>query len=293
MIKNNVKRESIEAYLYNLPMLLIISVFILFPVFGTLTISFFRDVTFLPSKFIALDNFIRLFTDKHFLDSIQFTLLFTIVSVALELIIGLVFALVLNETLPARVFFRIALLIPWVIPIAISGRIWELLYNYDYGLLNYLIVTLGIADEPVSWLGTSTGAFFSIVISDAWKTTPFMSVIFLAGLSTINEELYEQSKMDGANILQRFIKITLPLLKPVLIVALLFRTIDAVRIFDLIYVLTGGGPGGSTTSISLYAYNYYVSGDFGYGSAVSVIVFIIATVLAAFYIKSVKVKGRD
>jgi multiple sugar transport system permease protein len=293
MIKNNVKRESIEAYLYNLPMLLIISVFILFPVFGTLTISFFRDVTFLPSKFIALDNFIRLFTDKHFLDSIQFTLLFTIVSVALELIIGLVFALVLNETLPARVFFRIALLIPWVIPIAISGRIWELLYNYDYGLLNYLIVTLGIADEPVSWLGTSTGAFFSIVISDAWKTTPFMSVILLAGLSTINEELYEQSKMDGANILQRFFKITLPLLKPVLIVALLFRTIDAVRIFDLIYVLTGGGPGGSTTSISLYAYNYYVSGDFGYGSAVSVIVFIIATVLAAFYIKSVKVKGRD
>jgi multiple sugar transport system permease protein len=293
MIKSNVKRESIEAYFYNLPMLLIISVFILFPVLGTLTISFFRDVTFLPSKFIALDNFVRLFTDKHFLDSIQFTLLFTIVSVALELIIGLVFALVLNETLPARVFFRIALLIPWVIPIAISGRIWELLYNYDYGLLNYLIISLGIADEPVNWLGTSTGAFFSIVISDAWKTTPFMSVILLAGLSTINEELYEQSKMDGANILQRFFKITLPLLKPVLIVALLFRTIDAVRIFDLIYVLTGGGPGGSTTSISLYAYNYYVSGDFGYGSAVSVIVFIIATALAAFYIKSVKIKGRD
>jgi len=293
MNKNNVKRENIEAYLYNLPMLLVISVFILFPVLGTLTISLFRDVTFLTSKFILFDNFTRLFIDEHFLDSVQFTLLFTIVSVALELIIGLVFALVLNETLPARVFFRIALLIPWVIPIAISGRIWELLYNYDYGLLNYLIVTLGIADEPVSWLGTSTGAFFSIVISDAWKTTPFMSVIFLAGLSTINEELYEQSKMDGANILQRFIKITLPLLKPVLIVALLFRTIDAVRIFDLIYVLTGGGPGGSTTSISLYAYNYYVSGDFGYGSAVSVIVFIIATVLAAFYIKSVKVKGRD
>jgi multiple sugar transport system permease protein len=218
-------------------------------------------------------------------------LLFTIVSVALELILGIIFALVLNEIIPARFFFRIALLIPWVIPIAISGRIWELLYNYDYGLLNYLVVTLGISNEPVSWLGTTTGAFFSIVISDVWKTTPFMSVILLAGLSAINDELYEQSRIDGANVFKRFFKITLPLLKPVLIVALLFRTIDAIRIFDLVYVLTGGGPGGSTTSLSLYAYNYYVSGDFGYGSAVSVIVFIIATLLAAFYIKSVKLKS--
>ena len=283
-------RENIEGFLYNLPVILVISVFILFPVFGTLTISLFRDVTFLPSKFILFDNFTRLFTDGHFLNAIQFTLIFTIVSVAVELILGLIFALVLNETLPARVFFRIALLVPWVIPIAISGRTWELLYNYDYGLLNYLIVTLGLTNEPVSWLGTSTGAFFSIVISDAWKTTPFMSVILLAGLSTINEELYEQAKIDGANLLKRFFSITLPLLKPVLIVALLFRTIDAIRIFDLIYVLTGGGPGGSTTSISLYAYNYYVSGDFGYGSAVSVIVFITAMILGSFYLKSVNIK---
>lgn len=283
-------RENIEGFLYNLPVILVISVFILFPLFGTLTISLFRDVTFLPSKFILFDNFTRLFTDGHFLNAIQFTLIFTIVSVAVELILGLIFALVLNETLPARVFFRIALLVPWVIPIAISGRIWELLYNYDYGLLNYLIVTLGITNEPVSWLGTSTGAFFSIVISDAWKTTPFMSVIILAGLSAINDELYEQAKIDGANLIKRFFNITLPLLKPVLVVALLFRTIDAVRIFDLIYVLTGGGPGGSTTSISLYAYDYYVSGDFGYGSAVSVIVFITAMILASFYLKSVNIK---
>jgi multiple sugar transport system permease protein len=221
---------------------------------------------------------------------VQFTLSFTIVSVAIELVLGIIFALVLNEALPGRVFLRIALLIPWVIPVAIAARVWELLYNYDYGLFNYLAVTFGITDQPVSWLGTSFGAFVSIMLSDVWKTTPFMSVIILAGLSTINDELYEQAKIDGANLFKRFFNITLPLLKPVLIVALLFRTIDAVRILDLIYVLTGGGPGGSTTSLSLYAFNYYVSGDFGYGSAVSVIVFIIATILAVFYIKSVNIK---
>jgi multiple sugar transport system permease protein len=292
MIKSSTK-NTIEAYLYNLPMLLIISAFILFPVLGTFIISFFRNVTFLPTKFILLDNYLRLLSDTHFLDSVLFTLSFTFVSVALELTIGLIFALVLNEALPGRVFLRIALLIPWVIPIAISGRIWELLYNYDYGLLNYLAVTLGITSEPISWLGTTFGAFISIVISDVWKTTPFMSVIILAGLSTINDDLYEQSKIDGAKILQRFFNITLPLLKPVLIVALLFRTIDSVRIFDLIYVLTGGGPGGSTTSLSLYAYNYYVSGDSGYGSAVSVIVFIIAITLSAFYLRTTNLKGNN
>lgn len=293
LIKKSSIKNTIEAYLYNLPLLLIISTFIIVPVLGTFIISFYRDVTFLPTKFIAFDNYLRLLNDAHFFNSVLFTLSFTIVSVAVELIIGLIFALVLNEALPARVLFRITLLIPWVIPIAISGRIWELLYNYDYGLLNYLVVAIGITDQPISWLGTTTGAFISIVISDVWKTTPFMSVIILSGLSTIDDELYEQAKMDGAKIFQRFVSVTLPLLKPVLIVALLFRTIDAVRIFDLIYVLTGGGPGGSTTSLSLYAYNYYVSGDSGYGSAVSVIVFLIAISLSAFYLKTVNLKGNN
>jgi trehalose/maltose transport system permease protein len=290
MTKKVKTKNTVEAYLYNVPLLLIISIFILIPVAGTFIISFFREVTFLPTKFIAFDNYIRLLGDSHFLGSTLFTLLFTTASVSIELILGLIFALVLNEALPGRTFLRITLLIPWVIPIAISGRIWELIYNYDYGLLNYLATSLGITNEPISWLGTTTGAFISIVISDVWKTTPFMSVIILAGLSTINDELYEQAKIDGAKILQRFFNLTLPLLKPVLIVALLFRTIDAVRIFDLIYVLTGGGPGGSTTSLSLYAYNYYVSGDSGYGSAVSVIVFLIAITLSAVYLKTINIK---
>ena len=283
--KTNISDETKTAYLFNAPLIIVAVVFVLVPVIGTIVTSLMRDVTFLPEKFLAVENYQRLFSDRHFYESLQFTLLFVVVSVSSELILGLAFALLLNETLPFRGFLRVVILIPWVIPIAISARVWELIYNFNYGIFNYIILQLGISDQPVSWLGSSVGAFIAVVISDVWKTTPFMAIILLTGLSAINSDLYKQAKVDGTNFLQRFFMITLPLLKPVLIVALLFRSIDAIRIFDLIYVLTGGGPGGSTSSLSIYAFNYYVSGDFGYGSAVSVIVFLAAGLLSVLYIK--------
>jgi len=286
--KSGRKLYDKEGYIYTLPLIAATTAFILIPVAGTIISSFYRDVTFLPQKFLGLENYTRLFSDPYFWYSLRFTLLFTIASISLELVLGMIFALILNEKLPGRFLFRVALLIPWAIPIAISARVWELLYNYEYGIFNFIAFNIGIT-EAVNWLGTPTGAFVSIVLSDVWKTTPFMSVIFLAGLTMINNELYEQAGIDGANIFQRFFKITLPLLKPVIIVALLFRTIDAVRILDIIYVLTGGGPGGSTTSVSLYAYNYYVTGDFGYGSAVSVAVFLIASALSVVYMKFITI----
>ena len=283
-------KETKSAYLFNAPLIITALVFILLPVVGTLITSLNRDVTFLPPEFIGLSNYQRMLGDAHFWQSVRFTLFFVAASVTLELTFGMIFALVLNETLPGRGLFRVAILIPWAIPIAISGRIWQLIYNYEYGLFNYLVQLFGISNEPVSWLGSSFGAFASVVIADVWKTTPFMAIIILAGLSTIPRDLYKQAMIDGTTFVQRFFNITLPLLRPVIVVALLFRTVDAIRIFDLVYVLTGGGPGGSTTSLSLYAYNYYVTGDFGYGSAVSVVVFIFAALLAAAYIKIGKFK---
>jgi multiple sugar transport system permease protein len=281
----NISGETKTAYLFNAPLIITAVIFVLVPVIGTIVTSLMRDVTFLPEKFLAFENYKRLFSDRHFFESIQFTFLFVVVSVSFELIFGLAFALLLNETLPFRGLLRVVILIPWVIPIAISARVWELIYNFNYGIFNYIILQLGISDQPVSWLGSSVGAFAAVVVSDVWKTTPFMAIILLTGLSAINRDLYKQAKIDGTNFLQRFFKVTLPLLKPVLVVALLFRSIDAIRIFDLIYVLTGGGPGGSTSSLSIYAFNYYVSGDFGYGSAVSVIVFLAAGFLSVLYIK--------
>jgi multiple sugar transport system permease protein len=283
--KANLSGETKTAYLFNSPLIIVAVVFVLVPVIGTTVTSLIRDVTFLPEKFIALENYKRLFSDSHFFESLQFTFLFVIVSVSLELIFGLFFALLLNEAIPFRGLLRVVILIPWVIPIAISARVWELIYNFNYGIFNYIILQLGISDQPVSWLGSSIGAFSAVVVSDVWKTTPFMAIILLTGLSAINRDLYKQAKIDGTNFIQRFFKITLPLIKPIIVVALLFRSIDAIRIFDLIYVLTGGGPGGSTSSLSIYAFNYYVSGDFGYGSAVSVIVFLAAAFLSVLYIK--------
>ena len=283
--KYSLGSESKTGLLFNLPLILIAVIFVLLPVIGTLITSFFRDVTYQSGKFIYFLNYERIFSDPHFWQSTWFTFLFTIVSVSIELFLGLLFAVILNESIPGRGFLRVAILIPWAIPIAISARAWQLIYHFDYGLLNFLFVKLGISDTHINWLGSSLGGFVSIVLSDVWKTTPFMTIILLAGLSAIPGDLYKQAQIDGTNFIQRFFKITLPLLKPVLVVALLFRTIDAIRIFDLIYVLTGGGPGGSTTSISLYAYNYFVSGDFGYGSAVSVVIFLLAVILSMLYIK--------
>lgn len=279
------KIKSAESVLFVTPLIFFILFFCLIPVFGTFINSCFQDVTFMPGRFVFLSNYRQLFFDSGFWNSLRFTLLFTVVSVPFELVIGFIFALLLNEPMICRGFIRVVVLIPWAIPTVISAKVWELIYNFNYGLANYIFKVAGISQEPINWLGTSLSAFFSLIVADAWKTAPFMAIIILAGLSSIPNSLYGQAKVDGANFSQRFFKITLPILKPILIVALLFRTIDALRVFDVIYVLTHGGPGGSTESVSMYGYKYFLSGDFGYGSSISVVLFLIAFVLSIFYIK--------
>jgi len=291
-MNQSLKAEGLRGYIFILPLLLFILGLIFLPVVGTFWTSLFRDVAFLPKRFLGFSNYSRLLKDPNFWQSARFTLLFALVSVALEVILGTIFALLLNEKLPLRGCLRASVLIPWAIPIAISARIWELAYNYNYGLANFLLLKLGFCSGPINWLGSGTGAFLSLLLADIWKTTPFVTIILLAGLQAIPEELYQQAKVDGTNFYQRFLKITLPLLKPVLLVAILFRTIDALRIFDLIYVLTHGGPGGTTTSLSLYGYKFILSSDFGYGSAVSVACFLIAFSLSLLYLRMGRF-GRD
>ena len=279
-------KEIKEASLFLLPLFIFILLFIFVPVVGTFITSLFEDVSFLGKEFILFSHYRRLTSDSRFWQSFRFTLLFISVSVFLEIVLGLWLALILNIKIPLRGFLRACILIPWVVPAAVSARTWELIYNYHYGLANFFSLFLGLSNQPINWLGNTMGAFLSLVMADVWKTTPFVAIILLAGLQAIPQELYAQARVDRANFLQIFYKVTLPLLQPIIVVALLFRTIDALRIFDLIYVLTGGGPGGGTTSLSVYAYKYFLSGDFGYGSAISVILFVIAFVFSIMYVKS-------
>jgi multiple sugar transport system permease protein len=268
-----------------LPLLAVILVFIVFPVAGTFWISLFRDVTYLPSRFVHFSNYARLLGDANFWRSLRFTVLFVATCVPIEMVLGIIFAVILNERLRYRNALRAVVLIPWAVPTIVAARTWELIYNYGYGLANWLLKIFHLSDGPVNWLGTPLSAFSALVIADVWKTTPFVAIIVLAGLQTIPEEIYEQARVDGTLFYQRFFKLTLPMLKPVIAVALIFRSIDTIRILDLIYVVTDGGPGGSTTSLSLFGYKYFNEGDFGYGSAVAVVVFIIAFLLSMSYLR--------
>ncbi len=282
------KRRSAEAWialLFILPLIVFIASFIVLPVGGTILTSLYRDVTYLQSQFVGIANYLRLFSDGEFWRSLRFTLLFVGVSVPVELTLGMVFALILNERMRMRGLLRAAVLVPWAVPTIVAARTWQLVYTYSYGVANYLLMLFHIVDQPINWLGSPLSAFVALVVADVWKTTPFVAIILLAGLQTIPEELYEQAKVDGAVLHQRFLRITLPLLKPIIAVALIFRTIDTIRILDLIYVITKGGPGGSTTSLSLYGYRFFNEGDFGYGSTVAVFVFCMAFLLSVFYLK--------
>ena len=267
------------------PLLAFVAGLIVLPVLGTFWNSLFLDVTFLPRRFIGLANYLGLWHDPIFWRALRFTVFFVLVSVPLETLLGLGIAVILHQHFPLRAILRACVLIPWAIPAAVCGRAFELIYNSSYGAANYLIRLVGLSDAPVNWLGSELGAFAAVVLADAWKTAPFAALLLLAGLSAIPEDLYRQAMVDRATAVQRFYRITLPLLRPVLVVTVLFRSVEAVRIFDILFVLTGGGPGGSTLSLSLLGYGYFSSGDFGYGSAVSVVLFLLALGFSVAYVR--------
>ena len=214
------------------------------------------------------------------------TTLITVFSVFFELVLGITIALIINRPYKGRGLTRAAVLVPWAIPTVVSARMWNFLYDGQTGIFAHWLVKLGIISDGGVLLSTKGGAFFSVIFADVWKTTPYMALLLLAGLQGISDDLYEAANIDGANRIKQFFYITLPLLKPTIVVSLLFRTLDAFRIFDLIFVLTGGGPGNSTESISMYAYTTMFSQmEFGRGATLSIVVFICVALISIFYIK--------
>jgi multiple sugar transport system permease protein len=249
------------------------------------------DTCIIESNFIGLDNFKHILSDPRVLYTLIVTLVFTVISVFGELVLGLALALIMNKAMKGRGLIRTVSLIPWAIPTSVAALMWSYLYNGSSGIIANLISSIGLINAPTELLLTANGALGAIIAADIWKTTPYMALLLLAGLQVIPNTLYESSSLDGANKFRQFRYITLPLLKPSILVALLFRTLDAFRVFDLIYVLTGGGPGGTTESISIYAYKVmFAQTRFGYGSAMILVMAIAVGIISFAYIKLLDVQ---
>lgn len=248
------------------------------------------QTSIIKPNFSGLDNFGKVVKDSRVHSTLLFTLTFTVISVFLELVLGLVLAMIMNQPFKGRGLIRTFSLIPWAIPTAVAALIWSYLYNGSSGVISHLFSFIGLIQSPAAMLNTSRNALMGIIIADVWKTTPYMALLLLGGLQTIPNNLYESSALVGASKWQQFRYITLPLLKPSIFVALLFRTLDAFRILDLIYVLTGGGPGGTTESISLYAYKVMFSQTrFSYGSAIVLVMALVVGIITYLYIKALNV----
>ncbi|WP_070120137.1 carbohydrate ABC transporter permease [Bacillus marinisedimentorum] len=239
-----------------------------------------------PSNFIGLEGYKQAMTDKRLWLSAWNTVEFTFISVFLELILGLALAMIMNKAMRGQGIIRTTSLIPWAIPTAVAALMWSYLYDGSSGIVAHFFEMIGLVDDSRELLLTGSGAMASTILADVWKTTPYMALLLLAGLQNISKSLYEAAEIDGANKIQSFFKVTLPLLKPSILVALLFRTLDAFRVFDLIYVLTGGGPGGATETLSIYGYKaMFGQTNFGYGSVIVMVMFVCVAIIATIYVK--------
>ena len=263
-----------------LPALLLVAVIVVVPILAIVLLSFTRTALreVVTLHWAGLEPAIRLWADSRFLGSLRNTAVFTASSVLLEILLGVGVALVLNRSFRGRGLVRSVVLLPWALPTAVMALAFSWIFNDSFGVANDLLLRTGLVREPVAWLSGPVTAMAAIVLSDVWKTVPFVALSVLAGLSGIPEGVLEAAQVDGLTALQRFRHVVLPLLAPSILVAALFRAAQAWGAFDIVYVMTGGGPGGSTETVSLYAFeNFFRYLDFGYGAAIATH----ATLLAA------------
>ncbi|GAB4366954.1 MAG: sugar ABC transporter permease [Elainellaceae cyanobacterium] len=277
-------REKRTGWILLTPALLILALVYAYPILRSFWLSLFAQNlgTQLQPVFTGLDNYGRMFQDGRFWQTIMNSMVFTISSLVLELLLGICIALVLDQAFRGRGAVRTIAIIPWALPTALIATTWAWIFNDQFGVVNDLLLRLGIIDTGINWLGNPAPAMASVVIADVWKTTSFIAILLLAGLQSISQDLYEAHAIDGATPWQSFRQITLPLLMPQILIATLFRFAQAFGIFDLIQVMTGGGPGGATETVSIYVYATVMRYlDFGYGAALVVVTFLILIAVVA------------
>ena len=277
-------RQKRLAWWLIAPAVLVVVVIIAYPTIQVIVYSFMKykldGVT--PPSFVGWDNYSYVLTDPDWWSAVSNTLIFTVVSVILECVLGLAVAMVANSKFKGRTVFRVAILVPWAIPTVVSSKIWSWMVNDIYGVVNIVLTDLHILPQKIAWLATPATALPVIIAVDVWKATPFMALLLLAGLQLIPKDLYEAGSIDGATKVRQFWAITLPLVTPTLLVALVFRTLDALRVFDIFYVMVGGQ--GNLETMAVYNQQQLVSFlDAGVGSATSVIILIVIMLFVILY----------
>lgn len=287
-------RQTRLAWILVLPTLLVVALVAGYPLAQVFYYSFYKaDIAFVEQpKFIGLENYAFLFQDPDFRGALWNTLKFTFWSVSLETILGLAVALVIHSNFKGRGLVRTAILIPWAIPTVVSAKMWQWMLNDIYGVINIIGTKLGLFANKIAFLANPAYILPSIIAVDVWKTTPFMALLLLAGLQLIPSDVYEAADIDGASKWQQFWTLTLPLLTPALVVALIFRTLDALRVFDVIQVMTGVNS--STRSLAVYNRQTLIDfQDLGYGSAISVAILVIIMVFVILYMRTIGGVNRE
>ena len=283
-IRRPISRDKVTYFMLIGPSFLLLFLLTIVPLIFSVGIALFDYTLMNPDaiRFVGLDNFARACQDKNFWHSIWVSFIQVCTTVIGQMVCGMLIALLLSREFRGVKLMRALYIIPMMITPVVSGIMWRMLFNTDLGMINYLLSLLHI--PPVNWLGDSSTALMTVIITDIWMSTPFVSTILLAGIQSISKDYYEAARMDGAGTVRQFFSITLPLVRPMLLLALLFRIMDAIRRFDSIMAMTAGGPGNATETLNLFAYNqgfnyWYI----GYSSALSflmlIIIFTISIVL--------------
>lgn len=289
------RRQERTGWLFLLPTIAIVMCVSFYPLLRTFYTSLTdtRMASGREPQFVGLANYADILGRNSFWEAMRHTLFFTVCSVSIEMVLGLSVALIVNSGFRGRGIVRAAMLIPWALPTVVSAKVWNYMLVDTYGVLNDLLYTrLHILPHKVAWLAEPGLAMLSIIAVDVWKTTPFVVLLLLAGLQLIPRGMYEAAAVDGAGRWEQFRRITFPLLKPAILVTLIFRTLDALRVFDAIWVLTRGQIG--TESLATYAYRQMI--DFrklGYGSAVSVMIFVLIGAFVIVYLSMAKVTSAE
>lgn len=290
----NSKHRTLIGYLFLIPTLLIVIFFIAYPVISTFYNSFNEiqvQIIRNGGKFVGFSNYAKLMQDRTFWITLRFTAVFVIFAVTFETCLGMICALIMKKEFKGQGFVRACILIPWTIPNIVSGLMWKFMDSESNGVVNLILMQLGIINNPIPWLTNTVWATTALIIADIWKNTPYMALLILSGLQTISNDVYEAAQIDGVNPIQSFFYITLPLVKPVLSVAVLFRVIQSLRVYDLVQTLTSGGPASTTQSLTMYSVQkFFAFGNIGYGSAAAMATFAISMIVALFFINALKTK---